>query len=201
MALTLDPVDTRQRIHQLVWNGFHPDASVAGMITDSYLPTAELNDEDRSWVELETQSVCADKHAAEDGWPAQTEYDLLESAFVQLRKDKFIAVHNAGTSLGASQQDVQSLWRAAGGFNSGIRGCCFYLVEDVTQAIATGRLTIAFSGAMIPESNKREANSRLAARRVLEALRAVKLLPEWSGELSARIQLPLGQWRKRAPLA
>lgn len=201
MALTLDPVDTRHRIHQLVWGGFHPDASLAGMITDSYLVASELNDEDRSWVDVETQGACADKHAAEDGWPEQTEYERLDIAFVQLRKEKFIALHNAGKSPAASQEDVQSVWRAAGGFNSGVRGGCFYLAEDVDVAVDTGRLTIAFSGGMIPESNRREDNSRLAARRVLEALRAAKFLPEWSGNLNERIQLPLGQWRKRAPLA
>jgi len=96
---------------------------------------------------------------------------------------------------------MQSVWRIAGGFNSGIRGACFYQIADVEQALDSRPLTLAFSGGMIPESNRREDNSRLAARRILDALRSAKLLPVWNGDLSARIELPMEQWRKRTPLA
>lgn len=188
----------RQRIHRLVWNGFHPDASIAGLIADASSAEA-LTDSDRDWIQIEVATACADKRAAESCWPAQTEYDRIEAAFVQLRKDRFIALHPGVDASTTGQQNVQFAWRAAGSFNSGIRGCCFYHEEDVDQAVTTGQLTLAFSGGMIPESNKREANTRLVARRILEALRAVKFLPEWSGDLNARIELPLGQWRKRAP--
>ncbi len=201
MALTLDSHDIQQRIHHLVWTGFYPDARVAGVIIDRLDASASLNDEDRQWIETETTRTCADKHAAENNWPAQTEYDQIDLAFVQLRKDKFIALHPDPDSSLTGQQHMQAVWRKAGGFDSGIRGACFYEIADVEQALASRHLTLAFSGGMIPESNKREANGRLAARRILEALRSAKLLPIWSGDLSARIELPMDQWRKRAPLA
>lgn len=199
MALTLDSRDLQQRIHHLVWAGFHPDARVAGVIIAKLDASASTTDEDRQWIETETARICADKHAAECGWPAQTEYDQIDQAFVQLRKDKFIALHPAPDNQLTGQQHMQAVWRTAGGFDSGIRGACFYQIADVEHALDSRRLTLAFSGGMIPESNKREANSRLAARRILEALRSVKLLPIWSGDLSARIELPVDQWRKRSP--
>ena len=201
MALTLDSIDLQRRIHHLVWTGFHPDARIVGVIIDKLADPASLNGEDRQWIETESARVCADKHAAERSWPAQTEYDQIDLAFVQLRKDKFIALHPDPDSHLSGQQHMQSVWRAAGGFDSGIRGACFYQIADVEQALDSRRLTLAFSGGMIPESNRREDNSRLAARRILEALRSAKLLPVWNGNLSARIELPMDQWRKRAPLA
>jgi len=201
MALTLDSADIQQRIHHLVWTGFYPDARVAGVIIGRMDTSASLDDEDRQWIETETARMCADKHAAELGWPTQTEYDLIDQAFVQLRKDKFIALHPDPDNSLTGQQHMQALWRMAGGFDSGIRGACFYQIADVEHALDSRRLTLAFSGGMIPESNKREANSRLAARRILEALRLAKLLPTWSGDLNARIELPMDQWRKRTPPA
>jgi len=201
MALTLDSLDIQQRIHHVVWTGFYPDAYVAGVITDRLDASAALTAEDRQWIETETARVCSDKQAAEHGWPTQTEYDLIDQAFVQLRKDKFIALHPDPDSHLSGQQHMQAVWRTAGGFDSGIRGACFYQIADVEHALDSRRLTLAFSGGMIPESNKREANSRLAARRILEALRSAKLLPTWSGDLNARIELPVDQWRKRAPSA
>eukprot|EP01035_Chromulina_nebulosa_P060806 gene60806-83165_t len=81
MALTLDPEDTRGRIHDLVWCGFYPDADVEWMITDEYLDPDELTAEDRAWVKAEAESACAAKRAAEAGWPAQTEYERLEAVF------------------------------------------------------------------------------------------------------------------------
>ena len=201
MALTLDPEDTRGRIHDLVWSGFHPDADVEWMITDEYLDPDELTYEDRAWVKAEAARACAAKRAAEAEWPEQTEYDRLEAVFAQLRSEKIIALHRAGNTLADGHDDVREQWRAAGRMESGIRGCCFYHAQDLERAVRTGRLHLAFSGGMIPEIEQREANTMAVGRRIVELLRAAGFGVLWSGSIEERIEADLGQWRKRGPSA
>nr|WP_207953443.1 hypothetical protein [Paenibacillus agricola] len=96
---------------------------------------------------------------------------------------------------------MQELWREAGSFDSSIRGCCFYHSQDVDTVVHTGRLLLAFSGGMIPEAEQREANTRNVALRILELLRASGFVAEWDGDIHSRIEVELGQWRKRSPFA
>ena len=199
MALTLDPEDTRARIHGLAWCGFYQDGDIEWMITDEYLDPDELTADDRAWVKAEAARACAAKRAAEASWPAQTEYDRLEAVFAQLRSEKIIALHRAGNSLADGHDDVREQWRAAGRLASGIRGCCFYHAQDLDTAVRTGRLYLAFSGGMIPEIDQREANTVAVGRRILELLRAAGFGAPWSGNLTERIEADLGQWRKRSP--
>ncbi len=201
MALTLDPEDTRGRIHDLVWCGFYPDADVEWMITDEYLDPDELTSEDRAWVKAEAARACAAKHTAEAEWPAQTEYDRLDAVFVQLRSEKIIALHRAGNTLADGHDDVREQWRAAGRLASGIRGCCFYHSQNLDAAVRTGRLHLAFSGGMIPEIEQREANTVVVGNRIVELLRAAGFDAHWSGNINERIEADLGQWRKRGPSA
>jgi len=199
MALTLDPEDTRGRIHDLVWCGFYSDADVEWMITDEYLDPDELTSEDRAWVRAEAARICAAKRTAEAGWPAQTEYDRLEAVFARLRGEKIIALHHAGNTLSDGHDDVREQWRAAGRLASGIRGCCFYHSQDLDAAVRTGRLHLAFSGGMIPEIEQREANTVVVGHRIVELLRAAGFEARWSGNINERIEADLGQWRKRSP--
>jgi hypothetical protein len=201
MALTLDPEDTRQRIHDLVWCGFYPDADIVWMITDEYLDPDELGAEDRAWVRAEAARACTDKRAAEASWPEQVEFDRLEAVFVQLRSEKIIALHRAGNTLADGHDDVREQWRAAGRAESGIRGCCFYHSQDLEGAVRSGRMHLAFSGGMIIEVDQRETNTIAVARRIVELLRGAGFGAEWSGSINERIALDLGQWRKRGPAA
>ena len=201
MALTLDPEDTRQRIHGLVWCGFHADADIAWMITDEHLDPDELTAEDRAWVKAEAARACAAKRAAEAEWPAETEYDRLEAVFAQLRSEKVIALHRAGNTLSDGHDDVREAWRAAGRLASGIRGCCFYHAQDLDAAVRDGRLYLAFSGGMIPEIEQRDANTVAIGHRIVELLRTAGFEARWSGDINERIEAELGQWRKRSPPA
>ncbi|MCR8958182.1 hypothetical protein M0765_010725 [Variovorax sp. S2] len=199
MALTLDPEDTRARIHELVWCGFYPDADVEWLITDEYLDPDELTGEDRAWVKAEAARICAAKRADEARWPEQTEYDRLEAVFAQLRSEKIIALHRAGNTLSDGHDDVREQWRAAGRLESGTRGCCFYHSQDLDSAVRTGRMHLAFSGGMIPEIEQREANTVAIGHRIVELLRAAGFEARWNGDVSQRIEADLGQWRKRGP--
>lgn len=201
MALTLDPEDTRERILDLVGSGFHPDADIEWMITDEHLDPDELTAEDRAWVKAETARACAAKRAAEATWPAQTEYDRLEAVFAQLRGEKIIALHRAGNTLSDGHDDVREAWRAAGRATSGIHGCCFYHAQDLARAMHGGRLHLAFSGGMIPDVEQREANSQAVGHRIVALLLAAGFGAKWSGNINERIEVDIGQWRKRAPRA
>ncbi|WP_141505695.1 DUF6891 domain-containing protein [Paenibacillus luteus] len=197
MAITLDPKDTSNRIHELVWGGFHADEDIEWIITEEYLDPEELNLEDFAWVTAETARACAEKQAAEESWPEHTEFDRLEAVFTQLRADHIIALHKAGNTLSEGHEDVQEIWQEAGRFDSGIRGCCFYHSQDVEGAVHTGQLYLAFSGGMIREPEQREANTLAVGSRIAELLQAAGFDTEWDGSINDRIKVNLGQWRKR----
>jgi hypothetical protein len=199
MALSIDTHDTHDRIHDLVWGGFHAAAEIEEVITDEYLDPDTLNDEDRDWINTEVLGQYRAKRDAEATWPAQTEYDRIDGVFEKLRSEKYIALHNAGNTLSDGHDDVQELWRAAGRFESGIRGCCFYHSQDLDRAVHSGKLNLAFSGAMIPETEQREDNSRAVARHIVGLLRAAGFTAEWNGDLHTRIEVDVGVWRKRGP--
>ena len=198
MSLSIDTHDTHQRIHDLVWGGFHTDADIGKIITEEYLDPDSLSAEDRAWVDAEVLRQSGAKHEAEATWPSQTEYDRLDAVFVKLRSENYIALHNAGNTLSDGHDDVQEIWRAAGRFESGIRGCCFYHSQDLDRAVHAGKLNLAFSGAMIPEAEQREENTRAVARHIVGLLRAAGFVAQWSGDLHTRIEVDLGMWRKRS---
>jgi hypothetical protein len=199
VALSIDTRDTHDRIHDLVWGGFHTKVQVEEVITEEYLDPDTLSDEDRAWISTEVPRQWAAKRDAEAGWPAQTEFDRLDAVFEKLRGEKYIALHNAGNTLSDGHDDVQEIWRAAGRFESGIRGCCFYHSQDLDRAVHSGKLNLAFSGGMIPEADQREENTRAVAHHVVGFLRAAGFTAEWNGDLHTRIEVDLGVWRKRAP--
>lgn len=201
MALSIDTHATHDRIHDLVWGGFHADAEIKRVITDEYLDPDTLNDEDRTWIEIEVTRQCAAKRDAASTWPAQTEYDRIEAIFEKLRGEKYIALHHAGNTLSDGHDDVQEIWRAAGRFESGIRGCCFYHSQDVDRVVHSGKLNLAFSGAMIPEAEQRDENTRAVARHIVGLLRGAGFIAEWSGDTHTRIEVDVGVWRKRSPPA
>jgi hypothetical protein len=201
MALSIDTHDTHGRIHDLAWGGFHTYAEIEEIITDEYLDPDTLNDEDRAWISAEVARQRTTKREAEASWPALIEYDRIEAVFEKLRGEKYIALHNAGTTLSDGHDDVQEIWRAAGRFESGIRGCCFYHAQDVDRAVHSGKLNLAFSGAMIPEAEQRDENTRAVARHVMGLLRSAGFIAEWSGDTHTRIEVDVGMWRKRSPEA
>jgi hypothetical protein len=199
MALTLDTKDTSSRIRELVWGGFWPDDEIGWRITDEYLDPDDLSEEDIAWVNDEVARVCAEKRAAEASWPAQTEFDRLESVFAQLRAEKILALHQAGNSNSDGFSDLREAYHAAGGRESGIWGGCFYHSQDVDRAVRAGDLYLAYTGAMIPQPELRAENTLKVAGRIVELLRAAEFDAQWDGNPDTRISLEMGQWRKRSP--
>ena len=96
---------------------------------------------------------------------------------------------------------MREAWRAAGRDASGIVGCCFYHAQDLERAVRTGRLHLAFSGGLIPEIARREANTVAVGQRIAALLQGVGFAVHWSGNIDERIEVDLGQWRKRGPSA
>ncbi|MBN3801907.1 hypothetical protein GXB81_02380 [Paraburkholderia sp. Ac-20336] len=198
MPLSLNTQDTHWRIHELVWGGFHALDDIEAIITDEYLDPDDLNADDLVWVKSEVAQATAAKRAMEAEWSNPTEYDRLEKVFQALRVEHFIALHCAGNTNQEGKDDAREAWKAAGGPGSGLLGYCFYHSQDVDRVVDTGHLYLSFSG-VGPTPQARDEHTLLLSRRLIELLREAGFATHWSGSIEERIDIDLGQWRKRSP--
>ena len=195
MPLTLDIKETAWRIRELVWGGFHPFGDIGWRITDEYLGNA--TDEDELWVADTVARECAEKQAAEDSWPPSTEYARLDHVFRQLNKERYITLHRAGNDQTEGKEEARTRWVESGGKDSGVLGYCFYHSQDVDRAVHTGNLFLSFSG-VGPTPEERDANTNKLAARLVSLLNEADFSVLWNGSLDERLQIQLGQWRKRS---
>ena len=168
-----------------VWAGFYEPEEIREMMDDileSDCNVARLEAVLAEQVEL--------KAAAESSWPAETDCDRLDRAFVHLHDEGICALSNAGYTMSDGRSEVaEAVAQAPEGKYDGY---CFYHEQDVERAIKGQELMIAFG-----DMQHEETRDCAVGRRVVNALTCAGFRVVWDGSHKTRISIPDFDWKRR----
>src|SRR4051794_33302210 len=122
MAIGVTEADLRTWVHSLVWTGEYDADEIPLLIEDS-LGVGDKVDWD--WLRDVISTAVAAKQAAEQTWPAVTDWDRLDRAFRALQRQGVIALHMAGFTQSDGLEEVEDDYQEAGGEKSNYAGHCF----------------------------------------------------------------------------
>jgi bifunctional non-homologous end joining protein LigD len=106
----------------------------------------------------------------------------IDKVFDALSQSGLVALQHAGTTQEDGFSDCAEAFRARGGIGTGLRGFCFYTLQDLNRAKRTSQLSLAFWGA--PDGAP-EAMARVG-QQVVDAFRKNGFMVDWNGSPSMR---------------
>jgi bifunctional non-homologous end joining protein LigD len=106
----------------------------------------------------------------------------IDKVFEALSQSGLVALQHAGTTQEDGFSDCAEEFRAGGGIGRGLRGFCFYTLQDLNRARRTSQLSQAFWGA--PDGAP-EAMARVG-QQVVDAFRKNGFIVDWNGSPSMR---------------
>jgi Domain of unknown function (DUF6891) len=177
-------------IERYIRYGFYRPAEVEQIVGDDVLGGKLPRKQVRQLVEAEV----ARQEAEQQSWPAVTDCDRLDQAFVTLRANGILAIHNAGLTPSEGIAEMSEQYRAAGGERSGIVGYCFYHRQDMEQALKTRNLGLAYGD--IAGDAERGVE---IGKRVRSALQLAGLRIRWSGSIDDKLEVLGFHWQRRRP--
>ncbi len=191
---SIDREDASTEIRRLVWSGFEPQDAMLDIVLEGYPASAVLSDIDRRWLRAEIDRQFGEKRDEERRWPAQTDWDRLDAAFVELRASGIVALHDAGMTQSDGFAEVAEEFQMRREVNVASSGFVFYGGEDVEVALSDGDLYLTF-GAF----EKRSENTPVVARQIIAAMTKKGLRSSWSGDIGKRMVVNSFGWQKRSP--
>lgn len=138
-----------------------------------------------------TAAVIAEQWAAQAHWPAVTDCDRLDAAFAALERDGIVCRQNFTCCGRCGAAEIWDELAAAEEAGLAVRGYAFFHTQDTEDAIAGAGLHLSY-GAVAEGPAAVEA----IGHAVVDALEAAGLAPNWDGEWTRRISVPL-EWRRR----
>ena len=106
----------------------------------------------------------------------------IDKVFDALSRSGLVALQRAGTTQEDGFSDCSEEFRARGGIGRGLRGFCFYTLQDLNRARRTSQLSLAFWGA--PDGAP-EAMARVG-QAVVDAFRKNGFIVDWNGSPGMR---------------
>lgn len=187
MADGVTEADLRNWVHSFVWTGEYDADEIPLLIEDSLGVEDEV---DEDWLRDAIAAEVAAKRAAEQTWPAVTDWDRLDRAFRALEQQGVIALHMAGFTQSDGLEEVETDYQEAGGKESNYAGHCFYTEQDQKNALDGTGMYIGFG----------HLSGGIAVGHLLRAaLEAEGLNVEWDGTIKSRLFVKGFRWQRRGP--
>lgn len=177
-------------IDGFVRGGFEDRERIIEILTEEMYEPGELDAAD---VEQAVDAAVRAHEQAQKGWPATTDCDRLDAAFVALTRQGLVALQNAGYTQSDGYEDVTEAYRNAPD-KSRITGYCYYHGQDLARAVGGGGLFLAF-GPM--DANTEETEGPRIGALVANALQQAGLEVRWNGSFNQRICIPAFDWKRR----
>ena len=191
MAIGVTEADHRKWVHSSVWTGEYDANAIPLLITDS-LGVGDKVDDD--WLRDVFAAEVAAKRAAEQTWPAVTDWDRLDRAFRALERQGVIALHMAGFTQSDGLEEVEDDYEEAGGKKSNYTGHCFYTEQDQKNALDGSGMYIGFGHQSGDDAKGIAVGHLLRAALVVEGLNV-----EWNGTIKSRLFVKGFRWQRRGP--
>jgi hypothetical protein len=183
--------DIRKQACERVAAGFEPEAEIAeGICMGMERNWKGRKDVLRAAAEGAVASAIREHLAEESFWPRVTDFDRLSAAFDALEASGIVARHNWTCCQNCGFAEIGDELDQARERGLDVRGFTFYHMQDTESAVEGHGLCLAYSSVESDEESVRVGHE------IVEQLRHYGLRPEWSGELSKRITVPM-DWKKR----
>jgi hypothetical protein len=183
--------DIRHWVHSLVWTGEYLADEIPLLIEDSLGVDDEV---DENWLRELIVAEVAAKRAAEQTWPAVTDWDRLDRVFQALQQQGIIALHRAGFTQSDGLEEVEDDYQEMGGEASGYTGHCFYTEQDQHQALDGSGMCIGVGHLSGNDAKGVEVGHLLRA-----ALEAEGFSVEWNGTIGYRLFVKGFHYQRRDP--
>ena len=179
----------REYIELYVRYGFYRPAEVVEIVGEDVLGGELPGKRIGELVKAEV----ARQRAEQESWPEVTDCDRLDRAFVALRSQGVLGIHNAGYTPSEGIAEMSEQYHVAGGVRSGIVGYCFYHRQSMEKAIKYGTLRLAYGDIDGDPGRGVEVGNRVRG-----ALEAAGLRVEWSGSIDDTIEITEFRWQRRS---
>lgn len=182
--------ETHEEISALVRSGFYSKDDLMPIFCEEmYAPGELIPEEVSAALDNEFERLAAEQHS----WPAVTDCDCLDEAFLAINSRGVIALQNTGYTQSDGYDDfVEALHEAPD--EAAVLGYCFYHGQDLARAVRGGGLYLAF-GPTEPEDEA--TKGPVVGRIIQEELSRAGLPVEWDGGFSTRICIPRIKWQRR----
>jgi len=141
-----------------------------------------------------TRELLAEHIRAQDAWPAETDCDRLDFAFLVLEEEQGIVARQHFTCCQTDGHNDIWLEVREAQQHGPVTGYVFYHQQDTETAVQHGKLFLAFGA--VQES---DAATCEIGRRIVQALRDAGLSVEWSGSPRERAVVKLNWQKRRTP--
>ena len=138
------------------------------------------------------------KRAAEAHWPAITDVDRLERAFLRLHDQGICALHRAGDTQEEGVEAVADVITDDDTPEDKYHGYVFYSTQDLEGALDNEGLLLAHGH--VDRSEAQEAQRVAVAQTICDILKLEGFEVDWNGSTNRRIHLPSFRWQRRSPV-
>lgn len=176
-------------VHDAIRGGFEPIDSIREIAFERAEEDGFQGDAEAFVDGLIAEQLAA-RQAAERDWPAVTDCDRLDAAFATLEARGVVARQNFTCCQTCGHAGIQDEMENAVGTRE-VHGYAFFHEQDTESAIAGGDLYLAYG-----PRREAEGDTVKVGHEVCDALRDAGLSPDWDGDASSRIRLPL-KWQRR----
>lgn len=187
-----------------VVEGFEDRGTMIEVVAEAF--NGEGTIEHRRRLALSVVEAAGLKAAVERAkWPAETDCDRLDRAFVALSKAGLLAFQHYWCCDACAAEAIMGDYaqRLEGGELAKPRGFVFYHAEETERATTEGILYLSYGSDLDLEdgaSDGREGPALEIAAEAVKALAKAGLSVSWDGEYESQIEVEL-DWKRRAPPA
>ena len=182
--------EAHYEIETRVRAGFYSPERIIEIVCEELYEPGEVSPDE---VEPVVRAVFrALEHEAAE-WPDITDCDRLDAAFAAMRRERIIALQNAGYTQSDGYDDVLEEFANVRKKET-ILGYCFYHGQDLERAVWGDGLYLAFGPI---DSKEEETKGSEVGRMVVEKLREAGLQTVWDGTFEKRILVTKLSWKRR----
>lgn len=182
--------DLRDTIRRDVFAGFHDEDVILRNAIDVFGEEIDANML-RSEAQRYLREALSQHREEARLWPADTDCDRLDAAFIALEAEGVFCRHNYSCCGSCGAGEIYDEMAAAQAEGRHVRGYAFYDMQDTEKAVDDGHLYLNYGTF---EGGKREALA--IGNEIANAIAAQGLRVNWNGRWDRRIAVSL-HWRRR----
>lgn len=173
--------------------GFEPMEDIIAIAIESVEDEGWSGEISEEWIQLTVETEYQMHLKASQIWKHPTDTERIAVVFDNLRREKIVALHNAGYTNSDALYDVREVFGELEEMGLQPIGYCYYHEQDLERVVGPegGNLLIGFYGV---EDNA--DNALLVAHKIVEQLTLNEFTVKWDQTAATRIEVEKVGWAK-----